>query len=49
MPRLTGDGEMMVSAWWIVAAFVAGAYAGMLLIALIVVASRPHTPESALE
>jgi hypothetical protein len=36
------DAEVMVSAWWIVWAFVAGGYAGMLLIALIVIARRAH-------
>jgi len=40
----------MVSAWWIVWAFVAGGYAGMLLIALVVIARRAHAHrESAFE
>jgi len=39
----------MVSAWWIVWAFVAGGYAGMLLIALIVIARRARAQESAFE
>jgi hypothetical protein len=36
----------MVSAWWIVWAFVAGGYAGMLLIALIVIVRRGRAQES---
>jgi len=38
--------RIMVSAWWVVGAFVIGGYAGMLLIALIVIARRTRTPES---
>ena len=40
---------MMVSAWWIVWAFVIGGYAGMLLIALLVIARRARTSDSAFE
>ena len=39
----------MVSAWWIIWAFIIGGYAGMLLIALIVVARRARPPGSAFE
>ena len=37
--------EIMVSAWWIVWAFVIGGYAGMLLIALLVIARRAHAQQ----
>ena len=36
----------MVSAWWIVWAFVIGGYAGMLLIALMVIARRAQALDS---
>jgi hypothetical protein len=39
----------MVSAWWLVWAFVAGGYAGMLLIALMLVARKARPPRSILE
>jgi hypothetical protein len=39
----------MVSAWWIVLAFVIGGYAGMLLIALLVVARKARAQDSAFE
>jgi hypothetical protein len=41
--------EIMVSAWWIVWAFVIGGYSGMLLIALLVIARRARAPGSAFE
>ena len=37
----------MVSAWWLIVAFLAGGYAGILLMALMSIASR-DTEESAL-
>lgn len=39
----------MVSAWWLVWAFVMGGYAGMLLIALVVIARKARTGRSVLE
>jgi hypothetical protein len=39
----------MVSAWWIVWAFVIGGYAGMLLIALLLMARRDRAQDSAFE
>jgi hypothetical protein len=39
----------MVSAWWLVWAFVVGGYAGMLVIALIVVARRSGSKRSTVE
>jgi len=36
----------MFSAWWVVGAFVIGGYAGMLLIALVVIARRTRAPGS---
>jgi hypothetical protein len=39
----------MVSAWWIVWAFIIGGYAGMLLIALLLIAGRARSPDSAFE
>ena len=44
-----GYDEIMVSAWWIVWAFVIGGYAGMLLIALLVVARKARAQDSAFE
>jgi len=49
MPLRCGLREIMVSAWWIVWAFVIGGYAGMLLIALLVVARRARASDSAFE
>ena len=43
------DCKMMVSAWWIVWAFVIGGYVGMLLIALLLVARKARAPGSAFE
>lgn len=48
-PRSTGCSGIMVSAWWIVWAFVIGGYAGMLLIALVVIARRAQALDSMLE
>jgi len=42
----TGRSEIMFSAWWVVGAFVMGGYAGMLLIALVVIARRTRAPGS---
>jgi hypothetical protein len=39
----------MVSVWWLVWAFVMGGYAGMLLIALLVVARKTRHGRSLLE
>lgn len=39
----------MVSAWWLVWAFVMGGYAGMLLIALVVIARKARAGGSVLE
>jgi hypothetical protein len=39
----------MVSAWWLVWAFVMGGYAGMLLIALVLIARRTRTRRSVFE
>jgi hypothetical protein len=39
----------MVSVWWILWAFVVGGYAGMLLIALAVIARRTRPRRSAFE
>jgi hypothetical protein len=39
----------MVSVWWILWAFVVGGYAGMLLIALMVVARKTGVRDSAFE
>jgi hypothetical protein len=39
----------MVSAWWLVWAFVMGGYAGMLLIALVVIARKARAGRSVLE
>ena len=36
--------EIMVSIWWLVWAFILGGYAGMLLIALLVLARRMRAP-----
>jgi hypothetical protein len=44
-----GCWEIMVSAWWIIWAFVIGGYAGMLLIALMVIARKAQAPGSAFE
>jgi len=41
-----GCNEIMVSAWWIVWAFVIGGYSGMLLIALLVIARRARAPSA---
>jgi hypothetical protein len=39
----------MVSAWWILWAFVVGGYAGMLLIALVMVARKTGVRDSVFE
>jgi hypothetical protein len=39
----------MVSAWWVVWAFVIGGYSGMLLIALLVLARRARAAGSVFE
>jgi hypothetical protein len=39
----------MVSAWWVVWAFVIGGYSGMLLIALLLMARKAQPAESLLE
>ena len=39
----------MVSAWWIIWAFVIGGYSGMLLLALLVIARRARAPGSVFE
>lgn len=39
----------MFSTWWLLFAFVAGGYAGMLLIALMLVARKTAARESVLE
>lgn len=41
--------EIMVSAWWIIWAFIIGGYAGMLLLALLVVARKARAPGSVFE
>jgi hypothetical protein len=39
----------MVSAWWLLWAFVVGGYAGMLLVALVAVARKTAANDSAFE
>jgi hypothetical protein len=39
----------MVSAWWLLWAFIIGGYAGMLLIALLVIARKTRAGRSVLE
>ena len=39
----------MVSAWWLLWAFVVGGYAGMLLISLLVIARKARAGRSVLE
>jgi len=40
---------IMVSAWWLLWAFVVGGYVGMLLVALIAIARKTATRDSAFE
>ena len=41
--------SIMVSAWWVIWAFVVGGYTGMLLIALLIVARKARGPGSVFE
>jgi len=41
--------KIMVSVWWLLWAFVVGGYAGMLLIALVVVARKTGVRDSVFE
>ena len=41
--------RIMVSVWWLLWAFIVGGYAGMLLIALLVVMRKPGARDSVLE
>jgi hypothetical protein len=45
----TSSIKIMVSAWWLLWAFVAGGYAGMLLVALIAIARKAPARGSAFE
>jgi len=45
----TNQHTIMVSAWWLLWAFVVGGYAGMLLVALIAVARKTAARDSAFE
>jgi len=43
----TDSVRIMVSAWWLIWAFIVGGYAGMLVVALMVVARKSTLPDSA--